>query len=255
MLKKNIVPKSMTETEWVEAISKKPEYLLSSNSKLSKAKIFNFPIPAARAMVMVNDKLKQINTCPSAGSCLNFCYAQSGCYIFDQSMVKHAQNLNYVLNHSGEFVEQMVSEISRKKNLYAVRWHDSGDFFSFDYYMTIREVMLRLPNVKFYAYTKMIKMFEKLETEGLILRNFTYVFSFGGKHDKMINTAKHRHSKIFTSEEELKKAKYTHSSMETGDAPAVNKRLKKIGLVVHASRPVMSKFRKNGLLNKKILAG
>jgi len=255
MLKKLFIPKTMTEQEWIEAISKKPKYLLSSNSKLSVAKIYNFPIPAAKAMIVKNGKLQKITTCPSAKGCLEFCYASSGCYLFDASMVKHAQNLSFAINHPQEFIEMMVKEIKSKRVLNAVRWHDSGDFYSKEYYMTMREVMLRLPEIKFYAYTKMLPLFEKLEEDGLIPRNFTYVFSYGGKHDDKIDVKKHRHSKIFTSEEELKRAGYNHSSMENGDLPASEKRKRKIGLVVHGSIGVMSKMKKNGTMEKKMVAG
>jgi hypothetical protein len=163
-------------------------------------------------------------------------------------MVKHAKNLNFVMNHKNEFIEQMVTEIQRKRNLTAVRWHDSGDFFSKEYYMILREVMIKLPDVKFYAYTKSVNLFESLESDGFIPMNFTYVYSFGGKHDKKIDVKKHRHSKIFNSDAELKKAKYTHSSMENGDRPASDKKIKKIGLVIHASGAYMKMFERKGLL-------
>lgn len=251
MLKKNLTPKNMTEEDFVKAISEKPNTLLSSNSKLSVAKIWSFAIPAAKAKVMKNGKLTSVTTCPSAGTCLDFCYAQGGAYTFEVSMVKHAKNLNFALNHKKEFVEKMVAEIKSKRNLTAIRWHDSGDFFSKEYYMTLREVMLQLPEIKFYAYTKSVKLFENLESDGLVPLNFTYVYSFGGKHDKIIDVNKHRHSKIFSSDAELKKAKYTHSSMENGDRPASDKSIKKIGLVIHASVAYMKMFQRKGLMDKK----
>jgi len=249
MLKLRTIPEKYTEEEWKKLIEIKPKTLLTSNSKLRKAKIWSFAIPAAKASIVVNGELKTLTTCPSAGTCLNFCYAQSGGYTFHRSMVKHARNLNLVINHPQEFKKQIKEEIEGKKNLHAIRWHDSGDFYSKEYYMLLREVMLSLPNVKFYAYTKSVNLFRKLEEDGLIPQNFTYIFSFGGKLDNKIDVKKDRHSKVFTTEESLNKAKYTHSSMETGDKPASDKKIKKIGLVVHASVGHMKKFKKDGLLN------
>lgn len=251
MLKLRTVPEKYTEEEWKKLVQEEPKTLLTSNSKLRKANIWSFAIPAAKATIVKNGELKTMTTCPSAGSCLNFCYAQSGGYTFSVSLLKHSRNLNFAINNKEKFKEKIINEIKSKRNLHAIRWHDSGDFFSKDYYMLIRDVMLSLPNVKFYAYTKSINLFRNLEEDGLIPQNFTYVFSFGGKLDDKINVKKDRHSKVFTSEESLKKAKYHHSSMDTGDKPASDKSIKKIGLVVHASIGHMKKFKKNGLLNGK----
>jgi len=251
MLKLRTVPEKYTEEEWKKLVQEEPKTLLTSNSKLRKANIWSFAIPAAKATIVKNGELKTMTTCPSAGSCLEFCYAQSGGYTFSVSLLKHSKNLNFAINNKEKFKEKIISEIKSKKNLHAIRWHDSGDFFSKDYYMLIRDVMLSLPNVKFYAYTKSVTLFRNLEEDGLIPQNFTYVFSFGGKLDDKIDMKKDRHSRVFTSEESLKKAKYFHSSMETGDKPASDKSIKKIGLVVHASLGHMRKFKKNGLLNGK----
>lgn len=232
MLKYRTMAKGMNEAQWKAAIMVRPKTLLASNGKLSKAHIWNFSIPAAESMQVIEGKIVKIKTCPGAGSCLNWCYAQIGSYSFKASMVAHARNLQYVLDDSFEFSMNMIKEIKGKKNLRAIRIHDSGDFYSRHYFLVWRQIMKACPEVQFYAYSKMVPMLNKLKAEGLVPDNFTVVYSQGGKFDHLINADADRHSHVFSTMKEALAAGYLINNYN--DVLAINPANKKIGLVFHA---------------------
>lgn len=241
MLKAKVIPTSISQDLWKTLIQEFPKVLFGSNSKLSKNGIYQWSLPASRSSIVSDGRLNELTTCPNAGSCKAFCYASSGSYIFSGTMVAHARNLNFVLNHSEKFLEMAEKEIQKKK-IKILRWHDSGDFFSKDYYLLLRSVMLKFPDVKFYAYTKQVSMFKELEKENLIPYNFTYVFSFGGLQDKYIDIKKDRHAKIFNSLETLTKNKY--QMVSESDLKASDKKFRKIGLVSHGNFLVKRNLKK-----------
>jgi hypothetical protein len=231
MLKHRTIAKGMTEAEWKAAIKIRPKKLLASNSKLAKANIWQFTLPAAVATIVQDDKLVEFKTCPSAGSCLNWCFAQVGSYAFSASMVAHTRNLQFVLDDPFSFAEQFIKEIKGKRKIHAIRLHDSGDVFGRGYFMVMKSIMEACPEVNFYAYSKSIPLFKKLEAEGMLPSNFTVIYSEGGKFDHLIDKDKDRHSHVFSTEEDCLKAGYVLN--EEDDKPATDKNILKIGLVVH----------------------
>lgn len=231
MLKLRTIAKGMNEETWKVAIKIRPKKLLASNGKLAKANIHQFSLPAAVATIVQNDKLVQFKTCPSAGACLDFCYSQVGSYVFRASLVAHTRNLQYVLDAPFDFADQMIKEIKGKRKVHAIRWHDSGDMFGRGYFMVLKSVMEACPETNFYAYTKQIPLFKKLEAEGMLPSNFTVIYSEGGKFDHLINKDTDRHSHVFSSEEDCLKAGYVLN--EEDDKPATDRNIMKIGLVVH----------------------
>lgn len=114
--------------------------LLTQNSKLKKTskltghRVFNFGIPAYRS---ASGKL----TCPFAGECVKFCYAQKGAYSW--SNVKPAFEKRYELTKTDDFVNEMNKEIAKKKPDY-VRVHDSGDYYSKAYLDKWIEIAIHL---------------------------------------------------------------------------------------------------------------
>lgn len=233
MLKPYTINPNLTETEWKFAIQVRPKNLLSQNEKLAKGKIWQFSLPAAEASIVQGGKVVKMKTCPGASSCLNWCYAQQGPFNFLGSMVAHARNLQYVLDKPFDFAEQMIDEIKRKKVIKAVRWHDSGDFFSRAYFMVCKSIMEACPEINFYCYSKVLPLLKKLESEGHFPKNFTVVYSQGGKFDHLIDMAKDRHSRVFSSMKECLSAGYIVNNYN--DVYAINKKILKIGLVFHAT--------------------
>ena len=199
--------------------------LLTQNSKLKKTskelglRVFNFGIPAYKS---ASGKL----TCPMADSCVKFCYAKKGAYIW--SNVKPAFEKRYQLTKTDDFVEAMNAEIRKKKPDY-VRVHDSGDYYSRAYLKKWIDIANSNPNVRFYSYTNMIDMILKTSLPD----NYDIIFSDSGKQKHLIDERKHRHTKIFKSNDDLNSAGYTDASSIDLHATRWFNNTIKVGLVFH----------------------
>ena len=199
--------------------------LLTQNSKLKKTskalglRVFNFGIPAYKS---ASGKL----TCPMADGCVKFCYAKKGAYIW--SNVKPAFEKRYQLSKTDDFVDAMYKEIVKKKPDY-VRVHDSGDYYSKKYLNKWIDIALLFPEVKFYSYTNMIEMM--LYTD--LPSNFDIIFSDSGKQKHLIDERKHRHTKIFSSHDDLVNSGYTDASSVDLYATKWFNKTNKVGLVFH----------------------
>lgn len=238
-----LIPNDMSQDAWMAAIQVRPASIMTSNSKLRKDGIWNVTLPAYQASIVSNGKLETIKTCPSAGVCKSYCYAGlTGTYLFSKSMVKHARNLQFMLDDAFGFATQLVQEIKSKKGLRAIRWNDSGDFFNSHYWYVAKAVMEALPNVRFYAYSKRVSFFKELQAQKALPANFTVVFSFGGTEDHLINVNTDRHAKVFSSRGILRDAGYSDGTHT--DRLATNPAFQKIGLVIHGNHKAMPKYRK-----------
>ena len=199
--------------------------LLTQNTKLKKTskelglRVFNFGIPAYKS---ASGKL----TCPMADSCVKFCYAKKGAYIW--SNVKPAFEKRYQLSKTDKFVDAMNAEIRKKKPDY-VRVHDSGDYYSRAYLKKWIDIANSNPNVRFYSYTNMIDMILKTSLPD----NYDIIFSDSGKQKHLIDERKHRHTKIFKSNDDLNSAGYTDASSIDLHATRWFNNTIKVGLVFH----------------------
>lgn len=195
---------------------------LSQNSKIAKmsgVKTFNWGIPAFESVT-------GFKTCPNAAACALGCYAKQGAYTFSNVASVFEKRLQLTFN-GVEFIETIDAEIKRRK-VQRLRVHDSGDFYSLQYTMNWFSIMRRNPDVQFYAYTKMISMFNMLKDQ--MPKNFNLIYSYGGTEDKLIDKASNRHSWVFQSIEQLHAAGYADASQDDSVALGDNPR---IGLVYH----------------------
>jgi len=91
-------------------------------------------------------------TCPYATSvCRRCCYAMKGYQINRSTMKGRLRRLE--CSASPDFVERICREI-REKGLRVVRIHESGDFYSVEYFLKWCEIARRNPSVLFLAYTR-----------------------------------------------------------------------------------------------------
>jgi len=87
-------------------------HLITQNTKLKKTsnvigqRVFNFGIPAFQ-----DSEGKR--TCPFAGACAKFCYAQKGAYVW--SNVSPAFQHRYLATQCDSFVDKMIAELKKKK--------------------------------------------------------------------------------------------------------------------------------------------
>ena len=167
--------------------------------------------------------------CPGAGKCKLGCYAKQGHYYFNN--VTRAQERRLKLTRDpGLFVATIVQEVHRMK-LNWVRVHDSGDFYSLEYAKLWKAVALACPQTWFLAYSKMVPMLHKLMLVPGWPGNLVVVFSEGGRWDDGIHQDRDKFARIFPSLAALKRAGFTDCHIT--DRPALNPKVRKIGLVYH----------------------
>jgi hypothetical protein len=202
--------------------------LLTKNSKIAKSNVraYNFGIPAFR------DE-RGFATCPFAGACAKGCYAQAGAYKFSNVSKAFQARLDLVRQNPQAFTLQVLSELKRKK-VERLRVHDSGDFFNPEYLQLWLDIAHASPTVQFYAYTKSVQWVKDAQAKGQVPTNFTFVFSYGGRQDHLIDRNRDRHSWVFSSLQALKDAGYADTS-ETDDN-AADQNVRCIGLVYHGTK-------------------
>jgi uncharacterized Zn finger protein (UPF0148 family) len=160
--------------------------LLHKNEKIrhsdgTSKQFYNVGLPALKGLV-VNEKTNEfviVDTCPGAGICKTYCYAMNGNYVrFPSPSMRLSRILNLLLNHPHKFAGILKSEINTLR-LYAeegtkvcIRWHDAGDFFSPQYMNMAFDVARSLPDVDFYAYTKIAAVIKAKKPSNFIV-NFS----------------------------------------------------------------------------------
>ena len=220
------------------------------NTKLKKEGIVSFGIPA----FVSADGFK---TCPSAGICAEYCYARQGRYTFAQIQAPRERNLwklraihEKVMGEESswgwiDFMADIVMDVEQfPKRIRRVRIHDSGDFFTEQYYHAWLDIARMCAHITFYAYSKMISMINTYELKTrLALDNFHVVQSYGGKEDQLINQSL-PHTKVFPTHDLMLASGYidgTHS-----DKPAYTG-CTHIGLVYHGNKK-LSQLTTNNML-------
>jgi len=152
-----------------KGLSERPKSLLKKNEKMKHSdgeeeQFFNVGFAALVGIALDENtnELIIVNTCPGAGSCKVDCFAMKGGKVqFQGPWLSDGRILTYLLNDPTGFFEQLKMEISKevmkgKKGGYkvSIRWHDAGDFFSPEYAEMAFKLATSLPDVDFYAYTK-----------------------------------------------------------------------------------------------------
>ena len=202
----------------VDLLAEQPDYRLSDgNTNLKADGIVSF-------------NLIPIVHCPMAGACKSYCYATVGQQAFRSSVLRRARA--FLATLQPDFVYRMIAEVAKavKKGARAVRIHDSGDFYSFEYMQAWFAIAAACPSVTFYAYTKMVPFVKVAYAKGLVPANFRLIQSLGGVADRNIDRSL-PHSRIFSSHEELTAAGYADAS--ESDAPVAFGASPLIGLIIH----------------------
>jgi hypothetical protein len=182
----------------------KPERLRfgNGNAKLDAA-IFTFSLPAGHACPFARDCQARADRHTGRvkdGPDTAFrCYAAS--MEARHTSVRGSRWHNFDLLR-GRPKAGMVRLILDSLSPYAgfVRVHDSGDFFSQDYFDAWAEVARRRPHTTFYAYTKSLPYW--VARLGQLPPNFVLTASRGGRHDDLIERHGLRSARVVYSEAE-----------------------------------------------------
>ena len=207
------------------------------NAKLQKTSgevytVVGFGIPADTNFRDTNGERR--NTCPGASACKAVCFAKQGRYVMPN--VKAARDHNLALSQHANFVGMAVADLGRKHSVNTVRIHDSGDFYSQEYFDKWCAIARAMPHLTFYAYTKSLHL-----SLADAPANFHVTQSLGGKHDALVNLRR-PHSRIFSTHADRKRARYIDGNVS--DSPAIEG-ARRIGLVYHGGRnltPAQKKY-------------
>lgn len=191
--------------------------LLTQNREMRSIGAWNWTLPAWAGKLPDG---RNYNTCPAAGVCAKVCYARNGTYNFPAVKAKHERNLARVLDDLPRWEADMVAELAaaRFRGGRFVRVHDAGDFFADDYTAAWLRVARAVPDVTFYAYTKEVAWFRRV-VEPDRPGNFLYVFSFGGREDRLLDLDVDRVADVFPDEAAIEAAGF--HSQEASDLLAV----------------------------------
>lgn len=163
--------------------------LTANNTDLRRDRVYTWSIPA---WVVDTPDGRTINACPSAGACVDLCYALRGAYRFSNVRAAHTRNLLMIVDDLDGWEQAMTAELRHKRYAEAhVRIHDAGDFLSAAYLAAWLRVIRSAPQVTFYAYTKEVRLFHEL-VEPDPPSNFRWVYSYGGRQDKHIRSGDRR---------------------------------------------------------------
>jgi hypothetical protein len=139
---------------------------------------------------------------------------------------------------AGKMVADQIQSI-RKKSTKLVRIHESGDFYSADYFAMWMHVCRLIPDLKFYAYSKNLTMILDYGME-MLPKNFYLTASKGGKFDYLIDEGFFpRYSVVVKNEAEAEamglEVDHDDSHCYKQDGP--------FALLVHGNQPAGSEWR------------
>jgi hypothetical protein len=97
----------------------------------------------------------------------------------------------------------MVSRITMMR-LMILRFHESGDVYNRQYAQDLAEIARRLPDRRFYLYTKSIPYVAILKQ----VPNFTVIFSYGGARDSWINAKTDNYARVVDVVDEVQPGEF-----------------------------------------------
>jgi hypothetical protein len=210
--------------------------LITQNSKMKKSskkkiRVVNFGIPAYKSE---DGSL----ICTGAADCISGCFGDQGAYNWGSTIsayewrYRQTKLPSFTADYSKALAPKVKTCERKQESLYN-RVHDIGDYYSLAYWLKWDAIIRSFPSVTFYSYTKNIPMFKRLEREGKLPTNFIVIYSLGGKYDFLIDQVNDRHSRVFETVNDLRRAGYIDASSD--DLKAIGK-TKKVGLVYHGAK-------------------
>ncbi len=217
---------------------------------------------------VVSFSLLSGHTCPGAKDCQSFavetpegmriqdgkhtdfrCFSASQEVLFPAVYKSRKANGDAILTVAAKNPElaatEIVANIPKKTEI--IRVHVAGDFKTKNYFLAwILAAKIR-PDIVFYAYTKSIPFWVKLENQ--IPENFVLTASMGGKYDALAIEHGYRTATVFDYEHEAIAAGY---DVDHTDYFAYDRNYRKnFALTIHGPQPKGSKRGKASWANKK----
>jgi hypothetical protein len=179
------------------------------------------------------------------------CYAANQEKTFPNTRKRNMSNFDLLKTCKG--VDEMVSLIKRSIVYYfpfgvpVFRLHESGDFFSQDYFDAWVEVANEMPNTIFYTYTKSLKFW--VNRINVIPSNLKLNASVGGANDELIKKYNLKYVEVVKNIEEAKEKRLM---VDINDDLAW-KQDKSYAILLHGGQSAASGLNKYVKQNKEII--
>ena len=114
-------------------------------------------------------------TCPAGAACRSYCYVGKECRYKNQPTFRYnSGNLALFLRDKTTFASAVKAAVF---NDAIIRWHESGDIVSADYFQIMAEIANFYPCKKFYAYTKKYDIVNSYIANNALPQNLVVIFS------------------------------------------------------------------------------
>ena len=135
----------------------------SGNTKMGAIRSFSLP---------------PIQTCPKNCPCAAKCYAAKICRLRPSVRNAYQRNFEALQNDPQSVFEQLDREMKMQRYF---RFHVSGDFYNYEYFSSVVELVRQNPSCNVLAFTKQFEIVnEWMEKHGALPQNFKLIFSEWG---------------------------------------------------------------------------
>ena len=223
------------KTEALKQVSELSEYLQGKRKIYSLDLLSGYSCPSAKAclskaVVQLDGRRKIKDGAFNEFRC--FSASQEVQYTNVYNLRKHNFDILRDLPIN-DMTERLVDDLP--KNAGIIRIHVAGDFFNADYMQAWYNVAVMNPTVLFYAYTKSIRYWYRLN-EFPELNNFVLTASYGGRDDDLISELGLRSTTVVYSEAEAEKLGL-EIDHDDSHAARPSMRNQDFALLVHGTQP------------------
>lgn len=123
--------------------------------------------------------------------CVNDCYAMRDAKRYHNTCIPSLGKNTLIMRNNIDGLFTQLEEKLAKKKATVLRYHSSGEIENFNYLLHMVKLAVKMPNVKFYCYTKRFGFVQKYLTEyGMFPENLTVNISVWNGNDKGYDFAK-----------------------------------------------------------------
>ena len=178
MGKKNSLSKNPVVVTLASLLLALQQNALELSVSLGNDKMGNIPyisMPAGEDPIIRSDGVVLRDFEGTCKGCCKGC--QHDCYAlrteFQYESCRYNYAANYVLaKYAPELFRDKVESWLKKSNIRCFRWHESGEFFSWEYFVMVCEICAKFPRIQFYTYTKRYAWVRRGQDLGIIPGNF-----------------------------------------------------------------------------------
>ena len=150
-------------------------------------------------------------TCPGAGGCKQYCYANKSELMYPN--VRESRQRNFEESLQPDFVLTVEKYIHTRK-LKTMRLHEAGDLYNQAYIGKWAKIATLCPDTRFFVYTKSLHL-DLTPLTGL--PNCCVIKSYGGAKDVLIDKTIDNYARVIDTPDEVAKGEYLCPGVKHAD--------------------------------------